>query len=204
MINIKLIKMLLKVITIFLITFNTLANDSKISKYTNILGKPNAPNVLIEYASLSCVHCANFHNKKLPSIKKELIDSGKLKYIYVDFPLDLPAMLASMITHCYSEKRYFAVLESLYRNQKKWVTSSDTKEKLFDSFHLVLKEYGVTLEKIQECTADTEQNKKKWDNILASRLEGQNLGVSSTPTFFLNGKKLDGNIDLSKIEKLIY
>ena len=204
MINIKLIKMLLKVITIFLITFNTLANDSKISKYTNILGKPNAPNVLIEYASLSCVHCANFHNKKLPSIKKELIDSGKLKYIYVDFPLDLPAMLASMITHCYSEKRYFAVLESLYRNQKKWVTSSDTKEKLFESFHLVLKEYGVTLEKIQECTADTEENKKKCDNILASRLEGQNLGVNSTPTFFLNGKKLDGNIDLSKIKKLIY
>ena len=204
MINIKLIKMLLKVITIFFITFNTLANDSIISKYTNILGKPNAPNVLIEYASLSCVHCANFHNKKLPSIKKELIDSGKLKYIYVDFPLDLPAMLASMITHCYSEKRYFAVLESLYRNQKKWVTSSDTKEKLFDSFHLVLKEYGVTLEKIQECTADTEENKKKWDNILASRLEGQNLGVNSTPTFFLNGKKLDGNIDLSKIKKLIY
>ena len=204
MINIKLIKMLLKVITIFFITFNTLANDSKISKYTNILGKPNAPNVLIEYASLSCVHCANFHNKKLPSIKKELIDSGKLKYIYVDFPLDLPAMLASMITHCYSEKRYFAVLESLYRNQKKWVTSSDTKEKLFESFHLVLKEYGVTLEKIQECTADTEENKKKWDNILASRLEGQNLGVNSTPTFFLNGKKLDGNIDLSKIKKLIY
>jgi len=204
MINIKLIKMLLKVITIFFITFNTLANDSKISKYTNILGKPNAPNVLIEYASLSCVHCANFHNKKLPSIKKELIDSGKLKYIYVDFPLDLPAMLASMITHCYSEKRYFAVLESLYRNQKKWVTSSDTKEKLFDSFHIVLKEYGVTLEKIQECTADTEENKKKWDNILASRLEGQNLGVNSTPTFFLNGKKLDGNIDLSKIKKLIY
>ena len=196
--------MLLKVITIFFITFNTLANDSKISKYTNILGKPNAPNVLIEYASLSCVHCANFHNKKLPSIKKELIDSGKLKYIYVDFPLDLPAMLASMITHCYSEKRYFAVLESLYRNQKKWVTSSDTKEKLFESFHLVLKEYGVTLEKIQECTADTEENKKKWDNILASRLEGQNLGVNSTPTFFLNGKKLDGNIDLSKIKKLIY
>ena len=196
--------MLLKVITIFFITFNTLANDSIISKYTNILGKPNAPNVLIEYASLSCVHCANFHNKKLPSIKKELIDSGKLKYIYVDFPLDLPAMLASMITHCYSEKRYFAVLESLYRNQKKWVTSSDTKEKLFDSFHLVLKEYGVTLEKIQECTADTEENKKKWDNILASRLEGQNLGVNSTPTFFLNGKKLDGNIDLSKIKKLIY
>ena len=90
------------------------------------------------------------------------------------------------------------------RNQKKWVTSSDTKEKLFDSFHLVLKEYGVTLEKIQECTADTEENKKKWDNILASRLEGQNLGVNSTPTFFLNGKKLDGNIDLSKIKKLIY
>ena len=204
MTNLRLIKTLLKIIIILFVTVNLAEADSIKSNYTNILGNPDAPNVLVEYASLSCVHCANFHNKKLPTIKKELIDSGELKYIYRDFPLDLPAMLASMITHCYTEKKYFAVLESLYRNQKKWVTSSDTKEKLFDSFHLILKEYGVTLEKVMACTADTEDNKKKWENILSSRLEGQKLGVNSTPTFFLNGKKLDGTIDINSIKKLIY
>ena len=84
-----------------LIAENTI-RDSK----RNILGNYNAPNILIEYASLSCVHCANFHNKKLPEIKEKLIKTGKLKYIYKDFPLDLPAMLAAMVTNCMKENNF--------------------------------------------------------------------------------------------------
>ena len=66
------------------------------------------------------MHCANFHNKELPAIKSQLIDKGKLKYIYKDFPLDLPAMLAAMVSNCYSGSQYFEILNSLFRNQKKW------------------------------------------------------------------------------------
>ena len=174
------------------------------NKNYNYLGDENAPNTLVEYASLSCVHCANFHNKELPAIKSQLIDKGKLKYIYKDFPLDLPAMLAAMVSNCYSGSQYFEILKSLFRNQKKWVTNSDNKKQLYSSFHSILREHGISLKKINSCTEETEDNKKKWDKILATRLDGQNKGVNSTPTFFLNGKKLNGLVNLEKIEQYIY
>ena len=174
------------------------------NKNYNYLGDKNAPNTLVEYASLSCVHCANFHNKELPAIKSQLIDKGKLKYIYKDFPLDLPAMLASMVSNCYSGSQYFEILKSLFRNQKKWVAASDNKKQLYTSLHSILREHGISLEKITSCTEETEANKQKWDSILATRLAAQKKGVSSTPTFFLNGKKLEGLVNLEKLEQYIY
>ena len=185
--------------SIDLVAENTL-NDNK----KNILGNLNAPNTLIEYASLSCVHCANFHNKKLPEIKEKLIKTGKLQYIYKDFPLDMPAMLASMVTNCYEGEQFHTTLNSLFRNQKRWVTASSNKEELLNAFYLILKQHGISLEKIKTCTAENEENKKKWDSILASRLEGQKLGVNSTPSFIFNGKKLEGSVDLKVLLKHIY
>jgi len=182
-----------------LVAENTI-NDNK----RNILGNLNAPNTLIEYASLSCVHCANFHNKKLPEIKEKLIKTGKLQYIYKDFPLDMPAMLAAMVTNCYEGEQFHTTLNSLFRNQKKWVTASSNKEELLNAFYLILKQHGISLEKIKTCTAENEENKKKWDSILASRLEGQKLGVNSTPSFIINGKKLEGSVDLKVLLKHIY
>ncbi len=186
----------------FLYVANSYCNV--IENEENIMGSKGAKNVLVEYASLSCVHCANFHNNKLPEIKKKLISKGKLIYIYKDFPLDLPAMLASMLSHCYKGEQYFAVLKSLFRNQKKWVSNSENREKLMDSFYLILKEHGISRKKIIECTNDTPENKKKWDSILSTRLEGQKQGVNSTPTFFLNGKKLQGPVDIDLIKENIY
>lgn len=181
-----------------------MTNSMSDKKNHNYLGDKNAPNTLVEYASLSCVHCANFHNKELPAIKSQLIDKGKLKYIYKDFPLDLPAMLAAMVSNCYTGSQYFEILKSLFRNQKKWVTASDNKKQLYISLHSILKEHGISLEKITSCTEETKANKQKWDSILATRLDGQKKGVSSTPTFFLNGKKLEGLVNLKKIEQYIY
>ena len=203
-------KINISIIKFFLLAFFSLLllpamTDSKLDeKNYNYLGKTDAPNILIEYASLSCVHCANFHNKQLPVIKSQLIDKGKLKYIYKDFPLDLPAMLASMVSNCYTGVQYFEILNSLFRNQKKWVVNSDNKKQLYISLHSILKEHGITLDKINSCTEESEKNKKKWDMLLATRLAGQKKGVSSTPTFFLNGKKLEGLVDLKKIEQYIY
>ena len=185
--------------SIDLVAENTINHNKK-----NILGNLNAPNTLIEYASLSCVHCANFHNKKLPEIKEKLIKTGKLQYIYKDFPLDMPAMLASMVTNCYEGEQFHTTLNSLFRNQKKWVTASSNKEELLNAFYLILKQHGISLEKIKTCTAENEENKKKWDSILASRLEGQKLGVNSTPSFIFNGKKLEGSVDLKVLLKHIY
>ena len=187
-----------------LFSLDLVAENTINDKKKNVLGDLNAPNTLIEYASLSCVHCANFHNQKLPEIKEKLIKTGKLKYIYKDFPLDLPAMLAAMVTNCYEGEQFHTTLNSLFRNQKRWVTASSNKEELFNAFYQILKQHGISLEKIKTCAEENEYNKKKWDSILASRLEGQKLGVSSTPSFFLNGKKLKGAVDLKVLLKHIY
>ena len=194
------------IISAMLILFSLdLAAENKLNnKKKNILGNLNAPNTLIEYASLSCVHCANFHNQKLPEIKEKLIKTGKLQYIYKDFPLDMPAMLAAMVTNCYEGEKFHTTLNSLFRNQKKWVAASNNKEELFNAFHQILKQHGISLEKIKTCAAENEDNKKKWDSILASRLEGQKLGVNSTPSFILNGKKLEGSVDFKVLLKHIY
>ena len=191
-------------VALVLFSLELLAENKVIDNKKNILGNLNAPNTLVEYASLSCVHCANFHNQKLPEIKKKLIETGKLKYIYKDFPLDMPAMLAAMVTNCYEGEQFHTTLNSLFRNQKKWVTASSNKEELLNAFHQILKQHGISLEKIRTCAAENEDNKKKWDSILASRLEGQKLGVNSTPSFILNGKKLEGSVDLKVLLEHIY
>ncbi len=188
---------------LILFSFKLLADTIKNEKQ-NVLGDLNAPNTLVEYASLSCVHCANFHNQKLPEIKEKLIDTGKLKYIYKDFPLDLPAMLAAMVTNCYQGEKFHAVLNSLFKNQKKWVNASNNKDELINSFHQILKQHGISLEKIKICSDENKDNKEKWNTILSSRLEGQKLGVNSTPSFFLNGKKLEGSVDFNLLKKHIY
>ena len=187
-----------------LLSLDLAAENTINGKKKNILGNLNAPNTLIEYASLSCVHCANFHNQKLPEIKEKLIKTGKLQYIYRDFPLDMPAMLAAMVTNCYEGEKFHTILNSLFRNQKKWVAASNNKEVLLNAFHEILKQHGISLEKIKSCAEENEDNKKKWDSILASRLEGQKLGVNSTPSFILNGKKLEGSVDLKVLLKHIY
>ena len=187
-----------------LFSLDLVAKNTINDKTKNILGDLNAPNILIEYASLSCVHCANFHNQKLPEIKEKLIKTGKLQYIYRDFPLDMPAMLAAMVTNCYQGEQFHTTLNSLFRNQKKWVAASRNKEELLNAFYQILKQHGISQEKIKTCAAENKDNKKKWDSILASRLEGQKLGVNSTPSFILNGKKLEGLVDLKVLLKHIY
>ena len=140
----------------------------------------------------------------LIEIKEKLIKTGKLQYIYRDFPLDMPAMLAAMVTNCYEGEQFHTTLNSLFRNQKNWVTASSNKEELLNAFHKILKQHGISLEKIKICTAENEDNKKKWDSILTSRLEGQKLGINSTPSFILNGKKLEGSVDIKVLLKHIY
>ena len=196
----------LLVLTFFILCIGISASQTEnhINSRVNQLGDNEAINTLIEYASMSCVHCANFHNNELPKIKANLIDNGKLKFIYKDFPLDRPAMFASMVAHCFSGAQYFEVLSSLYRNQKKWISVSDNTGNFYSAIHDILKIHGITLNKIIECVDDkSDINKKTWDYILASRLEGQKMGVNSTPTFFLNGKKVEKPVNYELLNNLI-
>ena len=193
-------KTLIVLITSLTFFLNPISADEKMTMLPErFLGKLDAPHVIIEYASLSCVHCANFHIDKFEAIKRKYIDTGKVKFIFRDFPLDLPAMIASMVSQCQSNEGYFAVLTTLFKNQKKWAASKDVKKSIAE----VLKQYSITYDDVEACVVENETNTKRWKAILNSRVKGQELGVASTPSFFINNKKIDGTLDLEILSKTI-
>ena len=168
----------------------------QITKDDRILGSPEAPITIVEYASLTCPHCAHFANDVLPEIKKEWIDTGKAKLVLRDFPLDEPALRAAMITHCAPPDRYYAFADTFFAAQEKWVRSSDYREALAR----LAKLGGMGQEEFDACLANTALENK----IVEGRLKAsQELNVDSTPTFFVNGSKLAGAPTAEEFEKLL-
>lgn len=153
----------------------------------HVLGKDNAKITLIEYASLSCAHCASFHANVLPTIQKEYIDTGKVRLIFRDFPLNAPALAGAQLAHCagkQSDAKYFATVKQLFAEQKNWAFDEGFKAKLSG----IAKGLGIDAKTFESCLADKQLETK----ILTSRMDGSNkLHVESTPTFFINGEKTE-------------
>jgi len=168
----------------------------QISKDDRILGNPEAPITIIEYASLTCPHCAHFANNVLPEIKKEWIDTGKAKLILRDYPLDELALRAAMIARCALPDRYYAFADTFFAAQEKWVRSSDYREALAR----LAKLGGMGQGEFDTCIKNTELENK----IVEGRLRAtQELDVTSTPTFFVNGTKLAGAPTKEEFEKVL-
>jgi len=164
------------------------------------LGTKDAPIKVIEFASLTCGHCAKFHNEVFPSIKKEFIDSGKVFFTYNDFPLDKYALKASVIARCSGEKRYFNFLKVLYNKQKDWTRTQDP----FKSLLKIAKLGGLKNDEIKVCVG----NKSIEDGILKKRLSAsKKFDIMATPTLYINGKKYKGDLTFDaiklKIESLL-
>lgn len=165
-----------------------------------ILGDPTAKIIIEEYASLSCGHCANFHNEALVEIKKEYIDTGKAKLIFHDFPLDRTAMIGSMITQCMEEGQFFPVLSRLFKKQMDWVQSED----ILKAIYLTLKPLGIEENKITSCLTDNTGNQERWKALLKSRkIAMEEREIEATPTFFVNGKRIKGKFNLQSLEENI-
>jgi protein-disulfide isomerase len=161
-----------------------------------MLGQPDAPVTIIEYASLSCPHCAHFATEVLPKLKEKWIDTGKAKLVLRAFPLDEPALRAEMVARCAPPERYYPLVETLFATQDKWVVAKDWQAALQHIAQLA----GVPKTKFEACIAD----KKLEDQVAQSRLTAaQQLSVNSTPTFFVNGKKYDGEPTLEAFDKLL-
>ena len=140
-------------------------------------GDANAPFTVIEYASLTCPHCAAFNNKALPVVQKELIDTGKMRMIFRDFPLDKFAVKASMLTRCAPPEKYHDILDTIFKEQQDWVKTPDPLKALTD----IGVRFGMDAGQIASCFATTQLQ----DALLASMKEAQaNFQVSRTPSFF--------------------
>lgn len=159
------------------------------------VGKEDAPVTIVEYSSLSCPHCAHFHKDVFPSLKSEYIDTGKVRYIQREFPLNNPALAGSVLARCIDPARFFAFNALLFDKQEDWAFKDDA----FKPLRLYAKQAGLTDADFEKCL-DNEDLQKK---ILAVRARGEKEGVKGTPTFFINGKIFNGAPTLQALSDAI-
>ena len=160
------------------------------------LGSQDAPVTIIEYASMTCPHCARFHNTTFKELKTKYIDTGKVYFVYREFPLDRLAFAASLAARCVGEERFFAMLSLLFEHQPSW--SRDQKPMAV--LARLAKLAGVSQERFDACLKDRELG----EVVLANRLAGEKEhDVKATPTFVINGEKFKGVPDMAGFEKVL-
>ena len=162
------------------------------------MGDDKAPVTVIEYASMTCSHCAHFQEATFPELKKRYIDTGKVRYIFREFPLDSLAAAAFMLARCSGEtdkNRYFAMVDTMFRQQRTWAV-----EKPLEPLFNIAKQAGFTKQTFDACLS----NQKVLDGIESIRQRAvKQFKVESTPTFFINGTKLPGALSIDEMAKVI-
>jgi len=149
------------------------------------IGKANAPITIVEYASMTCPACANFHNKVLPVLKEKYIDKGQVRLVFREFPFDERGAAASMIARCAGGDKSLPLISALFTKQDEWAQAkTDFRPKLF----ALAQQVGLTRQAFDRCL----QNEKLLKDLVALRDRGIAFGVNQTPTFFVNGTKLAG------------
>jgi protein-disulfide isomerase len=157
----------------------------------HVEGDPNAPITLIEYASFTCPHCAEFNTVELPQIKTQWIDTGKVKLVYRDFPLDETAAKVAQLANCAGKDKYFAVVDMIFRGQGTWATAADPIAELSKSLRIA----GMGDNEVKACLANT----AGADAVVASYRSGETVGVNSTPTLFINGEQFRGSRSVEEL-----
>jgi protein-disulfide isomerase len=161
-----------------------------------VLGDPNAPVTVVEYASLSCDHCGEFHRETLPALKERYIDTGKVKLVFRDFPLEQNALRAAMIARCAGPERRYRFIDVFFKQQEGWSHARDP----LAAIKQLAKLGGFSDQQVEACLAD----KALEDAILYARLDGQQkYGVRSTPTFVINDKIYSGNRSIEEFAAIL-
>jgi protein-disulfide isomerase len=162
-----------------------------------VLGTADAPVTIVEYASMTCGHCAAFHNTVFPKLKEKYVDTGKVRFILREFPLDNLAAAAAMLTRCAGGDKSYPLVTALFAKQEEWafVRSNPVPELL-----KFARQAGFTEESFNKCLTD----QKLLDDVTAQRERASKVfGVNATPTFFVNGKRLGGGARLDDFDKAI-
>ncbi len=171
------------------------AIDAKAALKERAIGDPAAPVTMIEYASLTCPHCASFHNDTYKAFKERYIDSGKVRLIYRDFPLDGVALRAAMMARCTIGQRYFGLLQVLYQSQNKWARAKDPVAELAKIGRLA----GIDQATFDACMTSEDL----INGILKVRQKAAADGVRSTPTFVIGEKIHPGSRSLEEFAEII-
>ena len=159
------------------------------------IGKADAPVTIVEYMSMTCPHCAAFHRETFDAIKEKYIDTGKVRFILREFPLDNKAVAAIMLARCAPEGQYFPLVSALFKNQIAWATA-DARAALLQMSKLA----GFTQESFEACLT----NQKLLDDVIKVREMGaKDFGVDSTPTFFINGQRYAGGMSVAEMSAII-
>jgi len=160
-----------------------------------VLGSEKAPVTIIEYASTTCPHCAHFATTTFPELQKRYIDTGKVRYIYREFPLNQLDAGAFMLARCAGKDKFLPIVETLYATQRVWMV-----ENAIEPLRNIAKQFGFTEQTFNECLS----YQKVLDELVEVRDHAATkLGVNSTPTFFINGKRLSGDQSIEALAKEI-
>ncbi|MEQ1647951.1 MAG: DsbA family protein [Hyphomicrobiaceae bacterium] len=162
-----------------------------------VVGKADAPITIVEYASMTCGHCASFHNKVFPALKEKYIDTGKVRFIMREFPLDNLAAAASMLTRCAGGDKVYPLATVLFQKQEEWAfVRTNPVPELFK----IAKQAGFTQESFDKCLTD----QKLLDDLIAQRERaGKTFGVNATPAFFINGTRMKAGPSLEGFDTAI-
>jgi protein-disulfide isomerase len=162
------------------------------------LGPADAPVTITEYASMTCPHCAAFNADVFPKIKSTYIDTGKIRYVFREFPLDIKAAAGSMLSRCIAKgdaAKYFAVTDLLFKQQADWVAKNTT-----ETLTRIGKQAGLSQQQVDDCLKD----QALLDKIVADqKFANEVLKVNSTPTFFINGEMIKGETSFEEFDKRI-
>ncbi len=160
------------------------------------LGRADAKVTIIEYASLTCSHCQTFHEKAWPVLKQKYIDTGKVRFVLREFPLDPLATAGFMLARCAGNDKYYPVTDLLFEQQKNWAFT----DKPLENLTRYAKQAGFTQESFEACL----KNQSVYDAVIAVRKRGaETFKVDSTPTFFINGQMHRGALTVEELDKIL-
>jgi protein-disulfide isomerase len=160
-----------------------------------IQGQADAPVTIVEYASMTCPHCSHFHETTYPELKKKYIDTGKVRFIFREFPLDALAAAAAMLARCAGNDKFFPLVEAFFAQQKDWVV-----QKPLQPMFAIAKQAGFTQQTFDECLA----NQQMLDALKQTQTRAsEKFKVNSTPTFFINGKIFRGALTPDELDKQV-
>jgi len=169
-----------------------------ISEDDFVIGDENAPITIIEYASLSCSHCSDFHNNTLGKLKNEYIDTGKVRFVFRDFPFNYPALLGSMVLRCIPGDVRYDYMNALFQLQPNWVDRDNAKttQELFK----IMQSGGMTKEEFDTCITNVDLENKILQGVIGAQNE---FSIQSTPSFLINGILVEGNKSIKEFRQII-